>query len=579
MMKNFFIYFAVIGIFFSLNGNSYGQTSSYTFETVVCTGVAIGCNSSYTSLSKGPSINNNGKVAFITLDTNNYKRVFLVNNGTAERNYPIGPQLNVGNYLQVNDSDKITWQDSVPGANGDTYIRRLDDNVSGVVIAWARYNDLTAFEYVMPFPSLSNTGLVAFGGDLQYDIFNPNIPRTVLASRAGGTGSYNKSPALSNFPNFYPMVDSYNDTVVKYGGNTASPVYFMSTNLQTGIYMANSTDYNAIGNKPGVSDNGFIVGIMGNHKTLGPGVYIRVDNTGGHTFVGPFKVSDITADTSLDNRVGINKLTNDSSIWVDYIVTYMAKNPTNGALGLYARKVNIANPGSPVIYPAVLLAEVGQTIGDFSITVSDIYTYDPVNNHGEIVFWVKTAANTQAVIKAKPNIYTIMASAGTGGTINPSGSVALPLGATQIFTITPNSNYQISQVLVDGVVQSPVPSSYTFTNINANHTIAASFVHNPVTITANAGIGGRISPSGNVSVAYEANQIFTITPSRGYRISRVLVDGVAVTLSSNTYTFTNVTANHTIAASFATICGDEICVGVEYKYCPQDCSVPFTTAY
>ncbi len=69
------------------------------------------------------------------------------------------------------------------------------------------------------------------------------------------------------------------------------------------------------------------------------------------------------------------------------------------------------------------------------------------------------------------------------------------------------------------------------------------------TITASAGTGGYISPSGTTTVNAWRSQTFTITPYRGYTISNVAVDGRSVGAIS-TYTFWNVTANHTIQTSF-----------------------------
>lgn len=46
--------------------------------------------------------------------------------------------------------------------------------------------------------------------------------------------------------------------------------------------------------------------------------------------------------------------------------------------------------------------------------------------------------------------YTIVASAGTGGSISPSGNVSVEHGASQTFTITADSGYHISRILVDG---------------------------------------------------------------------------------------------------------------------------------
>jgi hypothetical protein len=91
-------------------------------------------------------------------------------------------------------------------------------------------------------------------------------------------------------------------------------------------------------------------------------------------------------------------------------------------------------------------------------------------------------------------------------------------------------------------------SNYTLTYVGANLTI------NPVpvakTVTASAGSNGSISPVGPVSVNSGANQSFTITPNSNYHVADVLVDGVSVG-AVTTYSFTNVTVDHTISASFA----------------------------
>jgi hypothetical protein len=146
--------------------------------------------------------------------------------------------------------------------------------------------------------------------------------------------------------------------------------------------------------------------------------------------------------------------------------------------------------------------------------------------------------------------YTITASAGTGGTISPTGTVTVSRNASRSFTITPSTGYSIDRVIVDGSSVGAV-STYTFSNVTANHTISASFKADTTTytITASAGTGGTISPAGTVTVSRNASRSFTITPSTGYSIDRVIVDGSSVGAVS-TYTFSNVTANHTISASF-----------------------------
>jgi hypothetical protein len=144
--------------------------------------------------------------------------------------------------------------------------------------------------------------------------------------------------------------------------------------------------------------------------------------------------------------------------------------------------------------------------------------------------------------------YTITASAGTGGTISPSGAVNVDRGSNQTFTITSNTGYHITDVTVDGTSQGVI-SSYTFTNVTTTHTISATFAINTHTVTSNAGSNGSISPSGTTTVNYGANQTHTITADTNYHVLDVLVDGASVGAVTS-YTFTNVLSNHTIAATF-----------------------------
>src|SRR5260221_262191 len=169
----------------------------------------------------------------------------------------------------------------------------------------------------------------------------------------------------------------------------------------------------------------------------------------------------------------------------------------------------------------------------------------------------KTATSTQATgltsfsdfVLGEPVALTITASAGANGTISPSGSVPVSYNGSQSFTITPNANYHIADVLVDGVSQGAV-ASYPFTSVVVSHTISASFLADTVLVTATAGPGGSISPSGVTKVASGGGVSYTITPDANYHIADVLVNGSTVGAVSN-YNFTNLLVDQTIAASFA----------------------------
>jgi YD repeat-containing protein len=66
------------------------------------------------------------------------------------------------------------------------------------------------------------------------------------------------------------------------------------------------------------------------------------------------------------------------------------------------------------------------------------------------------------------------------------------------------------------------------------------------------GFGGTISPA-SATVAHGGSQTFTVTPDAGFVITDVKADGVSKGAATS-YSFTNVTAGHTLSASFATTC-------------------------
>ena len=71
--------------------------------------------------------------------------------------------------------------------------------------------------------------------------------------------------------------------------------------------------------------------------------------------------------------------------------------------------------------------------------------------------------------------YTIKATAGSGGSISPSGNVSVREGGDQTFTITPDKGYAVANVKIDGKSIGAV-KSYTFENVRRTHTIEVIFV-------------------------------------------------------------------------------------------------------
>ncbi len=158
--------------------------------------------------------------------------------------------------------------------------------------------------------------------------------------------------------------------------------------------------------------------------------------------------------------------------------------------------------------------------------------------------------------------HTVTPSVGSGqGSIDPSTPQTVKHNETVQFTLTPAQCYHIDRVggTCGGTLNGNV---FTTNPVTQDCTVVANFAINTYTITATAGTGGSINPSGNVVVNCGADQTFTITPDAGYRIEDVVVDGQSVG-AVNSYTFTNVTSNHTIQASFIQDDGDGVDASVE----------------
>jgi hypothetical protein len=126
---------------------------------------------------------------------------------------------------------------------------------------------------------------------------------------------------------------------------------------------------------------------------------------------------------------------------------------------------------------ATLVADASSSYNSCTMTVSFAPTINgtltatlriPSNDPYSSIKDVVLVGSTETVL------YVIDASAGNQGSIDPSGSIVLPPGANQTFTITADPGLMVVNVLVDGIPQGPV-TTYTFENLAANHSIEAFF--------------------------------------------------------------------------------------------------------
>lgn len=103
----------------------------------------------------------------------------------------------------------------------------------------------------------------------------------------------------------------------------------------------------------------------------------------------------------------------------------------------------------------------------------------------------------------------------------------------------------------------------TLTNENDGATVTIVAHTSSHTITATGGAHGTVDPSGSVSVSDGQDQPFAFCPATGYTVATITVDGSSVGGGTKTsslvctggftwnYTIANVTADHTITATYA----------------------------
>ena len=94
----------------------------------------------------------------------------------------------------------------------------------------------------------------------------------------------------------------------------------------------------------------------------------------------------------------------------------------------------------------------------------------------------------------QPSIY-INAQADTGGSISPAGKIAVPYGGSVTFAISPQSEFEIDNVAIDGIAVGSV-KTYTFSNVNETHTIQAFFKAKSINGTTSTSSSGGCNSGG-----------------------------------------------------------------------------------
>ncbi|MBO7130616.1 MAG: hypothetical protein J6V65_00525, partial [Fibrobacterales bacterium] len=303
--------------------------------------------------------------------------------------------------------------------------------------------------------------------------------------------------------------------------------------------------------------------VSGSHGTISPDVPQSASYNGSVAFVfvpdPGWEVDQVLVSGHAvapdGNSYTVNSITGDSTISVSfkqsvYTVTPHVLNPEGGSVSpssavqkTYGQSQAFAfTPNTGYKVKSVL-------VGDAEVCSGPSCTSWTVEN---------ISSNVDVYVEFELLRYAISVSVGAHGSMDPNvASIEVAHGQSQTFSWTPDQDYELDVLTVDGSPVVPQGSSYTFSNVTSAHSIAVTFRSAKFTIAASrSGQGVSISPSGETDVLRGASQTFSFQPTEAiYRVSDLLIDGVSNrdSVAAGHYTFVNVQAAHTIE-----VVGEEI---------------------
>jgi uncharacterized repeat protein (TIGR02543 family) len=423
----------------------------------------------------------------------------------------------------------LAWHPVITATGG---MRSID-------LGWAPHPDPDVDQYALEVsgPTISGTNVITIGHLYNATLtnLNPNEVYTVsVRARNGRTGQIARSPAVMAAPQGAPL------TLAATGGGTLTLERGQSAMVSLRLTTTMSRYPEPVGLTAGSLPAGLALDIPTGLFTptlAGTPVSVVVTATehmAHGTYVAPILANGVgeSSELSLTLQVGGPELTVKVAGKGEGIV---ASDP----MGIHCQTdcAEIYSSGKPVTLTALVDPDsvFAGWSGDMESTANPMVVVMDSDKSITATFVLNTCVITPT--------------AGAGGTISPATPQTVNCGDDVAFTMVPEANCCVSDVLVDGASVGAV-EVYTFTDVAADHTISAAFATDTYVITPTAGAGGSITPSTPQTVPYGGSRAFTMGPTPGFSIADVDVDGTSIGAAS-AYTFTSVTADHTISATFA----------------------------
>ena len=204
-----------------------------------------------------------------------------------------------------------------------------------------------------------------------------------------------------------------------------------------------------------------------------------------------------------------------------------------------------------------------QTTVDALNNSGSSYSYKAASE-GKIYYPYLTSFGADSAVVAKQvTTYTITPTAGSNGTISPSGAVTVADGGSQTFTFTPDAGYEIDTVTVDGTKVAVTGNSHTITNVTADMSINVTFkeIYVPTPPTVIEGDNQKMTVGSSNDIKFKIDADFVDFMRLEYNGATVdtanytAVSGSIIitlkgdyvkTLAVGTHTFTAIVGNYNI---------------------------------
>jgi hypothetical protein len=95
----------------------------------------------------------------------------------------------------------------------------------------------------------------------------------------------------------------------------------------------------------------------------------------------------------------------------------------------------------------------------------------------------KASIGSDVPDSTSPHKFTIIATAGRGGTIEPSGEIVVDIFDDVVFRFIPQELYVVDSVIIDRSKFVGRPLEYSFERVNTDHTIEVKFTMPPRGVT------------------------------------------------------------------------------------------------